>query len=92
MRVTVIFEDGTIVVNNSAINGFVFPDIDTNWRVIQWLDDCGWIEVFRGERIWLSDVQVVQPYIEMWTVKKTLADTTPSTDPNPPPPPEEITT
>ena len=66
MKVTVVFEDGVIVVDLVPKFGFVFEGIDPNWRVIQWQDDRGWIEVHTGERLWLTDITVVQPFIDMY--------------------------
>jgi hypothetical protein len=65
MKVSVIFEDGVIIVDNVPKSGFVFADIDPNWRVVQWQDVRGWIEVHHGDREWLTDVSVVQPFIDM---------------------------
>lgn len=66
MKVTVVFEDNTIVVDGEGRNGFTFSGQDENWRVIQWQHDHGWIEVFRGDRVWLDEITIVQPYIDMW--------------------------
>jgi hypothetical protein len=66
VKVTVIFEDGVIVVDNEPKFNFVFTNTDPNWRVVQWQDYHGWIEVHRGERMWLSDSSMVQPYIDMY--------------------------
>lgn len=69
MKVTVVFEDGVILVDNDAKQGFTFSGQDENWRVIQWYGQNGWIEVYRGDRIWLDSIDVVQPYIDMWFSK-----------------------
>lgn len=69
MKVTVIFEDGVILVDRQAKFGFTFPDADPNWRVIQWQDDHGWIEVHQGDRVWLDNDTLVQPYVEMWNAQ-----------------------
>jgi len=66
MNVTVVFEDGVIIIDNIAKNGFIFSGYDPNWRVIQWYSEYGWIEVYLGDRIWLDNISVVQPYIDMW--------------------------
>lgn len=66
MRVTVVFEDGVILLEGIAKSGFTFTDIDENWRVIQWYGDHGWIEVYRGDRIWLSSIDLVQPFIDLY--------------------------
>lgn len=65
MKVTVVFEDGVILVNNEPKFNFQFSQ-EPNWRVIQWQDDHGWIEVHQGDRIWLDALDKVQPYIDMW--------------------------
>lgn len=69
MKVTVIFEDGVIVVDLVPKSEFVFEGIDPNWRVIQWQEDHGWIEVHHGERVWLSDISAVQPFIDLYAEK-----------------------
>ena len=66
MKVTVVFEDGVIVVDGEGKNGFSFSKQDENWRVIQWQHDHGWIEVYMGDRVWLDSIDIVQPYIDMW--------------------------
>lgn len=68
MVVTVIFEDDVILIDEEAKFGFDFSEIDPNWRVIQWKNDYGWIEVHSGERIWLNSINTVQPYIDMWNL------------------------
>jgi len=66
MKVTVVFEDGVILVDKEAKSGFDLSGSDPNWRVIQWQDDHGWIEVHRGDRVWLNSQAAVQPYVDMW--------------------------
>jgi hypothetical protein len=66
MKVTVVFEDSLILVDLIPKSNFVFQDVDPNWRVIQWQDDRGWVEVHRGERLWISDFSFVEPYVELW--------------------------
>lgn len=66
MVVTVIFEDDVILIDEEAKFGFDFSEIDPNWRVIQWYGDHGWIEVHRGDRIWLSSIDLVQPFIDLY--------------------------
>lgn len=66
MKVSVSIEDGVIVVERSPKNGFDFSSVDPNWRAVQWQSDHGWIEVHRGERIWLDDIDLVQPFIDMY--------------------------
>lgn len=69
MKVTVVFEDGVIVVDLAPKFGFVFEGIDPNWRVIQWQDDRGWVEVHHGDRLWITEPAFVQPYIDLWNSK-----------------------
>jgi hypothetical protein len=64
MKVSVIFEDGVIVVDKVSCTGFTFS-VDPNWRALQWDGQRGWIEVHHGERVWLTDEADVQPYIDM---------------------------
>jgi hypothetical protein len=70
MKVTVVFEDGVILVDGEARHGFIFTDVEPNWRVIQWQNNKGWIEVHHGDRPWITDISIVQPYIDMWNEKK----------------------
>lgn len=66
MRVTVIFEDNTIGVDGDFRFFAAVSPTDPNWRVIQWYDTYGNIEVYRGERVWLDNIAPVQPYIDQW--------------------------
>lgn len=65
MKATVVFEDGVILVDENPKFNLQFSQ-DPNWRVIQWQDDHGWIEVHQGDRLWLDTIDIVQPYIDMW--------------------------
>ena len=65
MKVSVIFEDDTVVVDDVARNDINLQDTDPNWHALQWLEDRGWIEVKHGDRIWLSDISSVQTFIDM---------------------------
>lgn len=69
MKVTIAFEDGVILVNRIAKTGFDLSGVDPNWRALQWDEDRGWIEVHRGDRIWLSDIGTVQPFIDMYNAQ-----------------------
>ena len=69
MKVTVVFEDGVILVDRQARSGFTLINADPNWRVIQWQDDHGWIEVHKGDRVWITDFSFVQPYVDLWNSK-----------------------
>lgn len=66
MQVTVVFEDGTIIVNGIAKWGFDLSSRNDNWRVIQWQNDHGWIEVFRGDRVWLNEPSILDEYVNMY--------------------------
>lgn len=65
MEVSIVFEDGLIVVDRTARYGLDLSGHDPNWRAIQWRGDHGWIEVCHGERIWLSGIALVQPFIDL---------------------------
>ena len=65
MKVSVVFEDGVIVVDGVARDGFDLAGHDPNWIAIQWQGDHGWIEVHHGERVWLANISTVQPFIGM---------------------------
>jgi len=78
MKVTVVFEDNKIMLDSIPKFGADFPPFDANWRVIQWRDDHGWIEVHTGERMWLSDIALVQPFISMWNAMPEPAPEEPS--------------
>jgi len=69
MKVTVVFEDGVIVVDLVPKFGFVFEGIDPSWLVIQWQGDYGWVDVKHGDRLWITDPAFVQPYIDLWNSK-----------------------
>ena len=78
MKTTVVFEDGVIIIDGDARHGFTFTNIDPNWRVMQWQGDRGWIEVHHGERIWLDDATLFEPYQQMHEAAKASADMVPS--------------
>jgi hypothetical protein len=65
MEVSVVFEDGIIVVDRIARHGFDLSGHDPNWRAIQWQGDHGWIEVNHGERVWLPNISTVQHFIDL---------------------------
>lgn len=70
-RVSVIFEDDTIVVDGKPAyfeKGAVVPASD-NFTALQWYgeENYGVIEVKKGERIWFEDPKIVQPYIDQHT-------------------------
>jgi hypothetical protein len=66
MRVTVIFEDNTIIVDGVAKIMQTMPAFDANWTALQWYGAHGTIEVKLGDRIWLTDLATVQPFIDAW--------------------------
>lgn len=66
MRVTVIFPDNNIGVDGDFRHFDSVVPTDANWRVIQWYDTYGNIEVYVGDRIWLDNITLVQPYIDQW--------------------------
>lgn len=67
MRITVVFEDDKANVDGDVRFGLGITPADPNWRVIQWYDDGhGIVEVYQGDRIWLTDFSVVQPYYDAW--------------------------
>jgi hypothetical protein len=66
MRVTVIFPDNCIGVDGVFYHLDKVTPVDPNWRVIQWYGTYGNIEVYQGERIWLDNISIVQPYIDQW--------------------------
>lgn len=65
MKVSVIFEDKTIVVDGVAVIAPSLLPSDANHRALQWNNDRGFIEVHQGDRVWLTDIAVVQPYIDL---------------------------
>ena len=79
MKVTAIFEDGSIIIDGVAKSGFDFASIDTNWHALQWLGDVGWIEVKQGDRIWLDTDEKVQPFIAMYNADVPATSEAPST-------------
>lgn len=85
MKVSVILEDNTIVVDGIAFELQNMPTYDPNWRAIQWMDEKGWIEQHRGGSLYIDSLEYVQPFIDAHSAElKRLADI-------PPPGPEPIT-
>jgi hypothetical protein len=71
MKVTVIFEDNVIVVDGKPAT---FPagyltKVDPNHRVLQWDGDSGYIEVHKGDRVWLDTFDLVLPFVEEHTTQ-----------------------
>ena len=66
MRVTVIFEDRTIGVDD-VFYEFDAVDGHPNYTALQWYGEHGTIEVKYGDRVWLDSVDTVQPFIAQWS-------------------------
>jgi hypothetical protein len=67
MKLSVIFEDKMIVVDGVSLKvdeRLVAPD--PNFRAVQWLGENGWIEVFQGDRIWLTNEADVVSYVTLF--------------------------
>lgn len=75
MRVTVIFEDSVIIVDNVAKRPFDFSAVDPNWHALQWGGEEGWIEVKQGDRLWLDTDEKVVPFVTMFN---TIPDAEPA--------------
>jgi hypothetical protein len=65
MRLTVIIEDATVIVDGDA-RTVTMPTCDTNWTAIQWYGAHGTIEVKLGDRIWLESDATLAPFIAAW--------------------------
>lgn len=63
MKATIIFEDMMVSINGMARKIQSMPPYDPNWRVVQWNDDHGWIEVHKGDRLWLTDIGSLSPFL-----------------------------
>lgn len=66
MKVTVIFEDNVIVVDGKPATfpvGYLVKE-NPNYRVLQWGGENGYIEVHKGDRIWLDTFDLVIPFVE----------------------------
>lgn len=74
MKVTVIFPDNSIYVDNIVKFFDSVVPLDPNWRVMQWYDTYGDIEVYVGDRIWLDNISLVQPYIDQWESQPIIVD------------------
>lgn len=73
MKLSVIFEDGTIVRDGVAVIGLPLV-YDPNWKALQWNGDRGWIETKKGD-----DIRITDADLEPWLVAHQNAI-------NPPPP------
>jgi len=76
MRLTVIIEDATVLVDGEA-RQVTMPSCDPNWTAIQWYGANGTIEVKAGDRIWLESDTALAPFVAAWE----------AAEPPPPPPP-----
>lgn len=65
MRLTVIIEDATVIVDGDA-RTVTLPTHDANWHAIQWYGTHGTIEVKLGERIWLESDAALAPFVAAW--------------------------
>lgn len=73
MRVTVIPEDQTIIVDGEALK-FAFL-ADPHIHAIQWYGDHGTIEKKVGGAEWFNDSAVVQPFVNSFlSEKQRIAD------------------
>lgn len=66
MQLSVIFPDKLIVLDGDAVTDPDLAPINPNHRVIQWDTETntGVIEVYQGERAWITNPAVVAPHIE----------------------------
>lgn len=72
MRVTVIPEDRTIVVDGKSILNIPdWPFEDSHIHAIQWYDDKGEYEIQNGQNVAFSDWSMVEPYV---TLHATLSE------------------
>lgn len=65
MRVTVIFDDGTVYVDEVA-RQVPLPAADPNWRALQWYGARGDVELREGPSFAFRDPFIVQPYVLAW--------------------------
>lgn len=50
MRLTIIPEDGTVVIDGISKSGIDLSSIDASYHAIQWYDDHGEIEIYENYR------------------------------------------
>jgi hypothetical protein len=68
MKLTVIFEDGSIIIDGEARAGFDLSGLPPEYRALQWDSEkgSGWIELaVAGEPISLSDPAAVDPFVAL---------------------------
>lgn len=65
MKISVLYSDRTIIVDGIGYRDEALKREDPNHRVIQWDDrnKSGYIEVYTGDRVWLSDRRAVEHFI-----------------------------
>lgn len=67
MKLSVNFEDSYISKDGKSMSAKDrLPAVDPNYRVLQWVGTAGWIEVYDGERIWLSHEGAISLYVEIF--------------------------
>lgn len=74
MKLSVIFPDKYIVVDGVPMLAPTLAPPDPNYRVIQWLGDKGWIELYEGERIWLDSDETLSAYFALHATLKAARD------------------
>jgi len=65
MRVTVIFPDATVYVDDAA-RRVELPPHDPNWRALQWSGERGDVEVRVGAAFAINDPAIVEPFVAAW--------------------------
>jgi hypothetical protein len=67
MKLVVNFEDKMLVLDGVGFHaGDRLSSPDANFRVIQWTGQGGWIEVYQGERIWLTEATDMSQYVQLF--------------------------
>lgn len=75
MKLTVNFVDKYVVKDGVPMfAGARLVNPDPNYRVIQWLDTKGWVEVYVGERVWLDTDTSLAPYVTLYDQLKAEKD------------------
>ena len=75
MKLTVNFVDKYVVKDGVPMfAGARLVNPDANYRVIQWLDTKGWIEVYEGERVWLDTDASLTSYVALYDQLKAERD------------------
>lgn len=79
MRITIVPADGCVIKDGDALAGLALPAAQ-NVHAIQWHGAYGIIEHLTGPAVRFTDLDVVQPYLDVWQARRDELD-------NPPPPP-----